>query len=171
MVEMEPIFTITNIIITMNHTTTTVTYEPRFIKLRNFTVIEEMNGSALMIDYPNKVVKIEWNGVIDLATARTLFNATANAIEHDLADKALLNRKNFREFTTEARIWIKHEFIQSRSTRWARKLMKLATVNSTSQIGNVFSNFINRGMQVIFPGVQLSKFDTELDAENWLIGK
>ena len=144
---------------------------PRFIKIRNFQVVKELNGSSTLVDYSNKIVKVEWEGIVDLATATLLFNASAELVENGQCDKVLLNRKNLTEFTTEARIWIKQEFLKNRSKQLDRKIMKVATVRSISATGSIFSNYINRGIKLVFPRVTLSKFDTEHEAVNWLVAK
>ncbi|MEP1095856.1 MAG: hypothetical protein ABJG78_12145 [Cyclobacteriaceae bacterium] len=141
----------------------------KFIKIHSFEVILELNGSIVAVDYESKIVKIEWHGVVDLDTATELLEKGADMIESGYCNRLLLNRENLKEFSTEARVWIKQDLLKNRGKRLVRKVGKVATVRSSSAMGSIFANFISSGIQLVFPSLKLSNFDSENEAFDWLV--
>ncbi|MEP1095179.1 MAG: hypothetical protein ABJG78_08725 [Cyclobacteriaceae bacterium] len=134
-----------------------------------FEVLKELNGSSVAVDYQNKIVKVEWDGIVDLATVNIILNKAADLIEVGHCDKLLLNRKNLKEFTTEARIWIKQDLLRNRAKKLVNKVVKVATVNSSTAMGGVFANFISTAIKLIFPKLSMVKFSSQQEGLDWLL--
>ena len=82
-----------------------------------FELIKKKNGSFLFVDEKNRIVKITWYDKVDLDTAQTLLDHGADLIESGYYKNILLNRKELKEFSTEARIWIKNDLLINRGRK------------------------------------------------------
>lgn len=141
----------------------------KFIKIHSFETIMEVNGSGVFVDYENGIVKIEWHGEVDLSTASVLLEKGADMIESGFCHRLLLNREGLKEFSTEARLWIKNDLLKNQGSKLVRKVSKAATVRSTTVKGSIFADFISSGIQLVFPNLRLSSFDSEDEAFDWLV--
>ncbi len=143
--------------------------EVKFVKIRNFELIKEINGGCVSADYESKIVKIDWDGKVEVETAREILSKAADMIEAGHCDKLLLNRKELKEFSTEARLWIKEDLLKNRARKLVKYVHKVATVSSKTVMGGIFANFISAGIQLVFPKLKMHKFDTESEAMDWLL--
>ena len=130
--------------------------------------ITELNGSKLLVDDTHGIVIVEWTGVVGLITASTLLGAGADMIERHNCTKILLDRRNLAEFDGEARAWIKEELLPRRAKKLVGLVMKVAFVNSEMTKGRVFGNLISIAIRFAFPKLQLEKFDSIIEARNWI---
>ncbi|MEO1253626.1 MAG: STAS/SEC14 domain-containing protein [Bacteroidota bacterium] len=115
-------------------------------------------------------MKIEWHGQVALETASELLNKGADFVEKDVCSKILLNRKNLQEFTKEARNWIKEDLLKKRAKILVHKVEKVATVKSSTNIGNMFATILSTATKLVFPGLSMNNFETEEEAIEWLFG-
>lgn len=138
------------------------------IEIEKFETIAARSGSSALVDLKNKIVKIEWHGIVDLGTASEILNHGAGLIEKGHCNKLLLNRKNLVEFTADARLWIKQDLLIKRAQKLVSRVERVATVNPSSTMGNVFANFLTTGIKIVFPNLRISKFDSEEAAIDWL---
>lgn len=134
-----------------------------------FFLISEFQGSSISIDFESRIVKIAWQGIVDEQTASHLLTLGADAIENETVDKILLDRQGLKEFTTEARIWIKHDLLKSRAKKLVSKVEKIATINPSQSKGSIFANFISAGIKMVFPNLKMEKFNSVDEALHWFI--
>lgn len=134
-----------------------------------FETICEKSGSLTLVDLKNKIVKIEWHGTVDLTTAKEILTKGADLIEAGHCNRLLLNREGLAAFSTEARIWIKQDLLRTRAKKLVSKVQKVATVSAATSIGKIVSNFVSTAIKLVFPGLQMSKFEGEGAAMDWLV--
>ena len=125
--------------------------------------------SSLLIDKPNKILKVIWSGEVDKDTASVLLTRGADLVEAGSASKLLLNRKELMHFSKGAKNWIKEVLLKQRAKKLVNKVLKVATVKSSSAIGNLFSNVITSAIRMIFPNLKMNQFETEEEALYWLL--
>lgn len=135
----------------------------------DYRMLESMNDSTLFIDVENQIVKILWVGEVDELTASFLLTKAANEIEAGNATKILLNRKFLSQFTTEARKWIKEDLLRGRAKTLVHQVDKVATVKSSTSMGNLFATLVSSSIKIVFPNLNMSRFDTEIQARKWLL--
>lgn len=135
----------------------------------NYKILESRNDSTLLIDEENQIVKILWVGEVDELTASYLLTRAANEIENGYAKRILLNRKFLGQFTTEARKWIKDDLLKGRAKKMAHMVDKVATVKSSTTMGDLFATLVSSSIKIVFPRLNMSRFDTESEARKWLL--
>ncbi|MEP1921492.1 MAG: hypothetical protein ABJI55_11905 [Ekhidna sp.] len=138
-------------------------------RMGNFKIIEIKKGSSLSLDSVNAIVKIEWEGHVNLETAQFLLTRAADEIEKGIATKILLNRKSLEQFANDARKWIKDDFLRGRARTLVHLVEKVATVKSSTKIGDLFASVVSSSIKLVFPRLRMSRFDTEDEATKWLL--
>ena len=135
----------------------------------DFKTIHSNGGSHVALDYDNEIVRIEWHGTMDEVVARDILSVGGDQIEKGQATRILLDRRNLKEFTTGARIWIKNDLLKNRAKALVKKVSKVATINSTSPLGSIFSNLISTAVKLVYTNLSMEKFGTEEEAIKWLL--
>ena len=125
--------------------------------------------SSLLIDKPNKILKVIWSGEVDKDTASVLLTRGADLVEAGSASKLLLNRKELMHFSKGAKNWIKEVLLKQRAKKLVNQVLQVAIVKSSSAIGNLFSNVITSAIRMIFPNLRMNQFETEEEALYWLL--
>ncbi len=138
-------------------------------KVNYFELIEENNESLLMLDPYKKTIKIYWNGLVEMETAKILLNKGADLIEEGKVDRILLNREFLTEFTTDARNWIKDGLLKTRGKKLVDKIFKVAVVKPNTTMGNLFSSLISSTIKLVFPRLFMKQFSGEAEATEWLL--
>lgn len=135
----------------------------------SYTILKEVNGSTVSLNKEKDIVRIEWDGVVDIEEAKTILTIGADQIEKGTAKNLLLNRKNLEEFSTAARLWIKEDLLKGRAKKLVKQVHKVAMVNASSTMGSVFANFISTAIKLVYPNLSMSKFQSEDEALEWLL--
>ncbi len=134
----------------------------------NYSTIAVADESELMINNVNGIVKVVWNGIVNLETAQALLTRGADFIEDGTCDKIILDRQLLEEFTTDARMWIKNDLFKNRAKRLASNVSKMAMIEPQSVMGRIVSKMISSVIPLIFPNLKTKKFSQEADAYQWL---
>ncbi len=144
--------------------------QPTALKKKvHFKPITKLDGSSFYLDPVNKISCIRWKGVVEEDTARQLLTLAADSIEFEEYNKLLLDRSQLVEFSTGARVWIKHDLLKTRARKIVSKVHRVAFVNATDARGSIFSNFLSAGIKMVFPKLTMSKFDNIKVAVRWLV--
>ncbi len=141
--------------------------EPLNRNKSRFMLVHEVAGNFVLADYTNGVLKVEWNGVVQLNSVREILTTGANLIENNHCTKILLNRAKLEEFTIDSRMWVKNEFL-IKKRRLVRKVKKVGTVNAMTAKGTVFANFLTTIIKIIYPNLHIQQFNSEEMAIDWL---
>jgi len=131
------------------------------IDYSDFKYITEKEGSMLLLDITNKIAKVVWNGEVNKETASFILNEGADLIEDGSATMLLLNRKNLTQFSKEARQWIKDDLLKNRGKVLIHRVRKVATVKSTTTMGNLFANVVSSAIKIVFPKLKMTHFDKD----------
>lgn len=133
----------------------------------HFETLKEINGSKFEYDKLNGIPRITWQGDVGIEEASVLVTLGADYVEFHGCRKLLLDRSSLLEFDTEARMWIK-DLLKTRAKRIVKMVDKLAIIKPHSAKGSIFSNFIASAIGLVFPGLEMMKFDSEEEAVSWL---
>lgn len=135
-----------------------------------FIIKKEINGSRFELDNVNNISRITWSGNVNFETAKELLTLGADSVEILGYDKLLLDRSALTEFETEARVWIKG-LLKTRAKKIVKNVSKVAMINAKSAKGSLFSNFIGSAISMVFPDLQLKKFNSVEESLAWLLSK
>ncbi len=133
----------------------------------NFQIMSEKNGSEFLLDQVNGMGRINWNGQVDIHTAKKLLRTAFDAISFHNCTKLILDHSQLIVFDTEARVWVK-ELISYKAESVNDKLVKMASISPKSSIGSMFSNFAGEILKDELPHLTMKRFDNLEDALYWL---
>ena len=134
-----------------------------------FDVVLKEGVSTLSVDRNSKVLKITWHGRLNLDSTSKILNRGIEFIENGACDKILLNRIHLEEFTKDANDWIKQDILKARGKSLVHKVEKVATVKSTTTMGNLFATVASSAIKIVYPNLNMRNFDSEENAIDWLL--
>ena len=134
-----------------------------------FKIVKKLEGSVFSLDPKNKISRISWSGEVSENTARTLLTLGANSVEFHGYNKLILDRRELTEFSTEARVWIKHDLLKTRAKKIVNRVEKVAFIGAKNTRGNIFSNFLSSAIGLVFPKLDMERFQDLRQAVIWLI--
>lgn len=135
----------------------------------DFELLVTKDGSSVLLDRENAVVKVSWIGKVGAETASYLFSKALNEIKEGNATSLLLDRSHLEEFSKGARLWIKEDFLTQRVKPFSHQITKVAAVKPTTSMGGIFSNLISAAIRIVMPFLAMAEFHSEKDAFNWLV--
>ena len=134
-----------------------------------FKIVKKVEGSIFSLDPKNKISRISWFGEVTEETASKLLTLGADSGEFHGYNKLILDRRELTEFTTEARVWIKHDLLKTRAKKIVNKVDKVAFIGSRNTRGNIFSNFLSSAIGLVFPKLEMERFVDLREAIKWSI--
>ncbi|MCR9251698.1 MAG: hypothetical protein NXI20_14830 [bacterium] len=134
----------------------------------NYTVIIEKEGSQLLVNYEQRILKVVWSGKVSLDTAQTILNLGGDFIEDETCDKIILDRLLLEEFSTDARLWIKNDLLKNRAKRLSSKVSQMAMIEAQTSIGAIFSKMISAAITLIIPNLKTKRFKSLDEANSWM---
>jgi len=127
-----------------------------------------LSTAELDVDFEKKFLLLTWNGKVELDDYK---NILTKAVEisgvHNL-HSVIINRLKLEELSTECRIWMKSHFLKTIVKPLIPKLSKVATVESKSVIGQVYTSTISKTVGLIYPNLKFKSFKTQEEAMDWV---
>lgn len=133
-----------------------------------FELEVQKNQGAILLSKSDGVIKIEFHGVVDLATAKFIVKTTLETMKHQKFHRLLVNRAQVERFTSDANIWLKAFLVENRH-KFNLKITRVAIVSKESHKIGLYTNFMKTAFQIIFPGVKLASFEFEDSALDWIL--
>ena len=133
----------------------------------SFQLISQKSSSSLYLDEQGKVLKLECNGHFDLPSIRHFLNAILKVMKESGSRRIMIDRSSDPSFSMEANEWMK-EFLLTNRHNFRINLKRIAIVTNDTYKFNLYTNFMKSAFQIIFPGVQISAFEFEESAVEWL---
>lgn len=146
-----------------------VTHQNESKKAFQYSFQFNIEGNEVYLDHQKGIVKIVWEGRVDLDIADSLLSYTADLVEGGLINRILLDRQNLIHFEDKARKWIKNEFLETRCKELAHLIKKVAIVNETSIAAMLYGKKIADDIEQTFINLPIKKFDKLTDAEGWIL--
>ena len=133
-------------------------------------LIYEHKEAMLWYDEESRIIKVEWIGTVDLeAFCAVLLNGGSILNKTDNA-YLLLDRRRFVNFTPEARIWFKKDFMNRGGSgrRLIRRVRKIAAIKSSNPLGQVTVSMMAKLLLFFNPYLDYKTFDEEKEANDWV---
>lgn len=133
-------------------------------------LIYEHKEALLWYDEESRIIKAEWIGVVDLeAFCTVLLNGGSILNKIDNA-YLILDRRRFENFTPEARIWLKKDFMNRGGSgrKLIRRVRKIAAIRSSNPLGQVTVTTMAKLLLFFNPHLDYKTFDEEKEADAWL---
>ena len=134
----------------------------------NFELVKHKNGTSLYVSKENGIVKVEWIGVVEVATAGEMILTLMKLMKSGMFHKILMTRDEATKFTDDANQWMR-DFLLGNRHKFNYKISRVAGVTPEAFKANIYSHFIKTALQVIFPGMKISNFEFEESAIDWLM--
>lgn len=128
-----------------------------------------IEDTSVYLDHTHRLIKIDWDGRINLSTASKVLTYVADVVEGGLVDRVLLDRQKLISFDRAARNWMKKELICGRGIDLRAKTHKVAIINERSVAGRIYSERVTKSddrSKVILP---IRKFDSPNEALKWVM--
>lgn len=134
----------------------------------SFQLIDKKSASSLYLDEQANVLKLECNGHFDLPSIRFFLDSILKVMKESGSRRIMIDRSSNPSFSMEANEWMK-EFLLTNRHKFRINLARVAIVTNDTYKFNLYSNFMKSAFQIIFPGVQISAFEFEESAFEWLL--
>ena len=144
------------------------------VKTRIFTEamdeILKLETASLTVDFSNSFLIINWLGRVDFEDYKTVLLKASDIADVHNIQNVIINRLNLRELNTESRVWMKNHFLKKVVRPLIPKLAKVATIESRSPIGQVYSKTISKTVSLVYPNLSFKSFGSEIEAYQWFQG-
>lgn len=140
----------------------------KFQKTTNMDNILTLNTATLKVDFDRGYLVIDWDGVVDFEDYKLILSKAAEICDVHNIKNVILNRLKLKELSTECRVWMKNYFLKHLIKPLIPKLSKVATIESQSVIGQVYTKTISKTVSFIYPNLKFKSFASEDAAFKWL---
>lgn len=130
--------------------------------------ILSLNTATLTVDFSDKFLLITWHGIVDFEEYKAVLTKAVEITDVHGIDNVVINRLDLKELNTECRIWMKNYFLKKLVKPIIPKLSKVATIESRSAIGQIYSKTISKTVSLVYPNLTFKSFSSEADAHNWI---
>ena len=127
-----------------------------------------LSTAQLEVDFEKKFLLLTWNGKVDLEDYKTILTKAVEISGVHNLHNVIINRLKLEELSTECRIWMKSHFLKTIVKPLIPKLTKVATVESKSVIGQVYTNTISKTVGLVYPNLKFKSFKTQREALEWI---
>lgn len=135
----------------------------------NLKLIREVDGNSLFADLDNRILKIEWRGVVQRDSAIIVLNHALDVLIYGGCNRILFDRRLLKGFSSDAGKWVKNEFWSKSKRRILKYTERLATVGSPKPKTTLFTSINSIRAKMLFPWLKAAVFELEEDAIRWLI--
>ncbi|MEP1095857.1 MAG: hypothetical protein ABJG78_12150 [Cyclobacteriaceae bacterium] len=133
----------------------------------HFSLIKEIKGSSMFLDASSGIAKIYLVNVVDQETVIDLIQSLHIEFERGRCNKIILNEEDLDSYAEGTRDWMKDFLLENRD-KFTFRISAVARVTDDVVRANFFTNYIKTAVQVIFPGIRMSNFESEEAAIEWL---
>lgn len=127
-----------------------------------------LNTATLAVDFSEKFLLITWHGVVDFEEYKRVLTKAVEITEVHGIQNVVINRLNLKELNTECRVWMKNYFLKKLVKPVIPFLSKVATIESRSAIGQIYSNTISKTVSLVYPNLTFKSFASEVEAYQWI---
>ncbi len=129
--------------------------------------ILSLRTASLTVDFAGRFLLITWHGRVAFEDYKKVLITAAEIVEiHDITN-VIINRLDLLELNTESRVWMKNYFLKKLVRPLIPKLSKVATIESRSAIGQIYSKTISKTVSLVYPNLSFRSFDSEIEAYKW----
>ena len=132
-------------------------------------VIVEQNTATLSVDFQSGFLLITWHGRVDFEEYRNVLEKAKDIAEIHQIKNVIINRLDLQELNTECRVWMKNHFLKEMVRPLIPKLSKVATIESRSAIGQIYSKTISKTVSLVYPNLSFRSFGSEIEAYKWFV--
>lgn len=130
--------------------------------------ILSLNTATLTVDFSDKFLLITWHGVVDFEEYKSVLTKAVEITDVHGIQNVVINRLDLKELNTECRVWMKNYFLKKLVKPIIPKLSKVATIESRSAIGQIYSKTISKTVSLVYPNLTFKSFASEAEAHHWI---
>lgn len=130
--------------------------------------ILNLNTATLSVDFSERFLLITWHGVVDFEEYKAVLTKAVDITDVHGIQNVVINRLDLKELNTECRVWMKNYFLKNLVKPIIPKLSKVATIESRSAIGQIYSKTISKTVSLVYPNLTFKSYASEADAHNWI---
>ncbi len=138
-------------------------------KAIDYTLLGIEKGGRVYADLDNGIVKVIWNGKVDLKSAKGIFKICKELVEEELCHKMLLDRNLLISFSHEAKQYLEESFIANYKTI-KEKVVKIAAICSSEFSSDQYTITRDRLMKELQSTAEIKEFDQVEEADQWALG-
>lgn len=133
--------------------------------------IYEAEDAIFEFDEQNATLIFTWKGEVSEHSAKKVLTLANKAAY--LTEKVhwLIDRRQLKAYSPEARIWIKNDFVNKIGKELIQKTDKMAAVLSNDPMAQLSSRVLIELLKEQNPEIAYEEFDVVIPASNWLIGQ
>ncbi len=128
-----------------------------------------LDTATLAVDFSAGFLLITWHGKVDFEEYKKVLTKASEIAEAHGIDKVIINRLDLRELNTECRIWMKNEFLPKTVRPLIPRLSKVATIESRSAMGQIYSKTISKTVSLVYPNLSFKSVSSEIEAYKWFL--
>lgn len=132
-------------------------------------LIFEHKEAKLWYDSEFRILKAVWYGEVSLDAFQSLVLKGSEVLRSIEAVHLIFDRSKLDNFTAEARVWFKHDFMskEGEGRKLIKKVRKLAAVKGASILGQITSSMVGKVLLLFNPRLNYKIFEDERNAEGW----
>jgi len=128
-----------------------------------------LNTATLTVDFSSGFLLITWRGRVDFEEYKEVLIKASEIVEAHGIGNIIINRLDLSELNTECRVWMKNHFLKEVVRPLIPALSKVATIESRSTIGQIYSKTISKTVSLVYPNLSFRSFDSEIEAYKWFV--
>ncbi len=132
-------------------------------------VIVEQKTATLSVDFQSGFLLITWHGRVDFEEYKNVLTKARDIADVHGVRNVIINRLDLQELNTECRVWMKNHFLKEMVRPLIPKLSKVATIESRSAIGQIYSKTISKTVSLVYPNLSFKSFGSEIEAYKWFV--
>ncbi len=129
--------------------------------------ILQLPSTELTIDYSRKMAIVSFIGDIRFEDYKEALLSAAELVRSQGVQNIIMDRSQIEKLDAECRVWVKNEYLKIHIKPLIPKLNKVAVVDSTSIVGQLYGKAIYKSLSLVYPSLTF-KFFSKIDrAISW----
>lgn len=129
--------------------------------------ILQLPSTELTIDYSRKMAIVSFIGDIRFDDYKEALLSAAELVRSQGVENIIMDRTKIEKLDAECRVWVKNEYLKIHIKPLIPKLNKVAVVDSTSIVGQIYGKAIYKTLSIVYPSLTFKFFSKMDKAINW----
>lgn len=136
--------------------------------LTNMDKILQLPSTELTIDYSRKMAIVSFIGDIQFEDYKEALLSAAELVRSQGVANIIMDRTRIEKLDAECRVWVKNEYLKVHIKPLIPKLNRVAVVDSTSIVGQLYGAAIYKTLSIVYPSLTFKFFSKTEKAIQWL---
>ena len=129
--------------------------------------ILQLPSTELTIDYSRKMAIVGFIGDINFEDYKETLLSAAELVRSQGVENIIMDRTRIEKLDAECRVWVKNEYLKVHIKPLIPKLNKVAVVDSTSIVGQLYGKAIYKSLSIVYPSLTFKFFSKMDKAIGW----